>query len=202
MPASHQQAWSQLLDVIEGRTAEPEPQLHAWLARVFEADSRHFGDLPAETAERTLSCLRQLVPQHHEKRVNPSIFAWPVTPLTVSSPYGTRLHPIHGEVRFHAGVDLEVPLEHPVLAAFDGVVTFSGWNGGHGRQVELQHDRRWLTRYSHLSKLLVEPGTQVRKGDLIALAGQSGLATGPHVHFELWRDGDALDPEHFLPVPQ
>ncbi len=80
-------------------------------------------------------------------------------------------------------------------------MVFAGWNGGHGKQVELQHDEHWSTRYSHLSTLMVEPGHTVKRGEVIGLAGATGLATGPHLHFEVWRDGETLDPELALPPP-
>jgi murein DD-endopeptidase MepM/ murein hydrolase activator NlpD len=111
------------------------------------------------------------------------------------------VHPIAGDTRFHAGIDLEAPLEQPVRAAEVGTVVFSAWNGAHGKQIELQHDAHWATRYSHLDVLLVRPGTVVKKGQVIGLSGQTGLTTGPHVHFEIRRDGDALDPEVFLQLP-
>ena len=86
-------------------------------------------------------------------------------------------------------------------AAEEGTVIFSSWNGAHGRQIELQHDAHWGTRYSHLNVLMVRPGTVVKRGQLIGLSGKSGQTTGPHLHFELRRDGDALDPEAFMELP-
>ncbi|HEY0881740.1 MAG TPA: M23 family metallopeptidase, partial [Archangium sp.] len=172
----------------------------------LQVDARQFGDIPAEVAGRTpqvLAALSQRIAARTPKvrHVDPRGFRWPVSPLVVSSPYGTRVHPIAGELRFHAGIDLEAPLETPVFAAEAGTVVFSDWNGGHGNQIELQHDAHWTTRYSHLEALLVKPGASVKKGQVIGLAGATGLATGPHVHFELRRDGDALDPESFLRTP-
>lgn len=199
MPPSHVAAWNMLLSSIEG--APKTAALREYLSTQLQTDTRLFGDVPPELAERALAELRRLNPVQRAIAVNPVHFAWPVQPLIVSSPYGDRLHPVLGENRFHAGVDLEVPLATPVYAAFEGTVQFSGWNGAHGQQVELQHDAHWTTRYSHLQDLLVKPGAHVKKGEVIALSGQTGLATGPHLHFELRRDGDALDPEHFLPVP-
>lgn len=199
MPASHAKAWEMLLSSIEG--APKTPALREYLSKQLQLDTRLFGDLPADLAERATAELRRLNPVHRVVSVNPVHFQWPVQPLIVSSPYGDRLHPLLSENRFHAGVDLEVPLATPVFAAFDGTVQFSGWNGAHGQQIELQHDAHWTTRYSHLQDRVVTPGTRVKKGQVIGLSGQTGLATGPHLHFELRRDGDALDPEHFLPAP-
>ena len=86
-------------------------------------------------------------------------------------------------------------------AAWDGVVVRSGWNGNYGKQIELQHDAHLATRYGHLLSLLVADGSRVKRGEVIALAGSTGLSTGVHLHFELLRDGIPLDPEGALPVP-
>ena len=174
--------------------------------RVAVTLSTTFGDIPIAIAERVPRTLRALSRRItsltvRTRQVDPRRFRWPVSPLVVSSPYGSRIHPIANEPRFHAGIDLESPLEQPVRAAEVGTVVFSSWNGAHGKQIELQHDAHWATRYSHLDVLLVRPGTVVKKGQLIGLSGQTGMTTGPHVHFELRRDGDALDPEVFLELP-
>ena len=214
MPASQVKAWVELLDETDAFLHARRTQ--AWageairarlqLEAEFQSDAHVFGDVPREVSERAPRTLRALsrgitALTTRVRKVDPRGFAWPVAPLVVSSPYGARVHPIAGEYRFHAGIDLEAPLAHPVRAAEVGTVVFSAWNGAHGKQIELQHDAHWATRYSHLSTLLVRPGTVVKKGQVIGLAGDTGLATGPHVHFELREDGDALDPEMFLAQP-
>jgi murein DD-endopeptidase MepM/ murein hydrolase activator NlpD len=211
MPEAQARNWEQLLDSLDPRLGPRAPT--ALLSRVrlqleaeFEADAAAFGDVPEALAQRVAARLRRLTQRlasraSRQRQVDPTRFLWPVDPVVVSSPYGVRVHPIAGEHRFHAGVDLEAPRAHPVLASESGVVTFSAWNGAHGKQVELQHDAHWVTRYSHLDSLLVKPGARVRRGQVIGLVGQTGLATGPHLHFELRRDGDALDPEAFLRLP-
>ena len=214
MPAAQARAWDLLLDDAERFIAlEPDPQWTTNASRVrlqlegeFQTDAHTFGDMPIALAERVPRTLRALSRRItsltvRTRQVDPRRFRWPVSPLVVSSPYGSRIHPIANEPRFHAGIDLESPLEQPVRAAEVGTVVFSSWNGAHGKQIELQHDAHWATRYSHLDVLLVRPGTVVKKGQLIGLSGQTGMTTGPHVHFELRRDGDALDPEVFLELP-
>lgn len=214
MPGSLARAWVALLDQVDAFSTRPA--VNGWSAEAtrlrlqveteFQTDAHAFGDVSPEVAERvpkTLRALsRRLTKLTARKRVvDPRHFAWPVDPVVVSSPYGSRVHPIAGEPRFHAGVDLEAPLTHPVRAAETGTVVFAGWNGAHGKQIELQHDPHWATRYSHLDALLVRSGTVVKRGQIIGLAGETGLATGPHLHFELRQDGDALDPELFLALP-
>lgn len=214
MPARYAQSWLALIDDTDAFAAQKPDRrwvtdamrVRLQLETEFQTDAHSFGDVPPEVAERvgkSLRALSQRIAQRtaRTRQVDPKYFAWPVEPVVVTSPYGTRVHPIAAEPRFHAGIDLEAMKATPIRAAETGTVVFSGWNGAHGKQVELQHDSHWSTRYSHLQSLLVRPGTVVKKGQIIGLSGETGLATGPHLHFELREDGDALDPEVFLRLP-
>jgi murein DD-endopeptidase MepM/ murein hydrolase activator NlpD len=181
--------------------------LRLQLEAELEADSARFGDLPRALAERRTETLRALSARiaaltPRPTRADPSRFLWPTSPVAVTSAWGDRLHPIFGEVRFHAGVDLGAELAQEIRAAGPGTVVFAGWNGAHGKQLELQHDAHLTTRYSHLMTLLVGVGKKVQRGEVIGLAGQTGQATGPHLHFELRVDGESVDPESRLPPPQ
>lgn len=104
-----------------------------------------------------------------------------------------------GGYQRHAGIDLLAEPAQPVYAAYAGTVTHAGWNGAHGKQVELRHDKQWSTSYSHLDTWLVKKGQQVKKGQLLGLAGSTGQSTGVHVHFELHQAGAPIDPEGQLP---
>lgn len=214
MPLSHAQAWSKLLDVTDGflsrrgtaQWATEAVRVRVRLEGEWQADAQRFGDVPDALAERVTVSLRALSLRiaklsPAQRAVDPHRFRWPLDPVVVSSPYGSRIHPIAGAPQFHAGIDLEAPIKTPVFATESGVVTFAEWNGGHGRQIEVKHDGRWSTRYSHLDEVLVKAGTVVKRGQRIGLVGESGLTTGPHLHFELRRDGDPLDPEAFLAMP-
>jgi murein DD-endopeptidase MepM/ murein hydrolase activator NlpD len=121
-------------------------------------------------------------------------FSWPISPVSVTSHFGERAHPILGELRDHLGIDLAARRGQGVFAAAPGVVLNAGWNGNYGYQVEIQHAARVTTRYSHLARVMVEPGEILERGDLVGLAGDTGLATGVHLHFELWKDGRPRDP--------
>lgn len=123
-------------------------------------------------------------------------FRSPLTNSWLTSGYGNRIHPILGRSRFHQGVDLAASNGTPVLAASEGVVVLAGWAGGYGIQVVLDHGGGYQSRYAHLSKLLVETGQVVKSGDNIGLAGATGLATGPHLHFEIRHDGYAINPQN------
>ncbi len=114
------------------------------------------------------------------------LFPLPVV-VPITSAFGWRIHPVSGTSRMHAGTDLGAPLGTPVLAAYDGKVATADWSGGYGLIVVLRHlEGTQESRYAHLSEVFVKPGQSVRKGEVIARVGSTGLSTGPHLHFE-WR---------------
>lgn len=115
-------------------------------------------------------------------------------PGRVTSTFGARWHPILQFLRPHRGVDFAAAYGQPVVAAADGTVEAAGWRGGYGRQIRIAHNRIDESSYSHLSSLAVSPGEHVRRGQLIGYAGASGLATGPHLHFEVYSHGVAVNP--------
>jgi len=116
----------------------------------------------------------------------------------VSSPFGWRVHPIYGSRRFHAGIDFAVPTGTPVVAANTGTVIFAGWYGGYGNTVIVNHGGGLTTLYAHNSSVLVAPGQRVRRGQVIARSGSTGLSTGPHVHFEVRVNGQPVNPAGYL----
>jgi len=120
----------------------------------------------------------------------------PLDLLRVTSDFGMRLHPILGVVRMHEGVDLGAPEGAPVLAAADGMVTDAGPAGGYGNMLHIRHAAGWVTGYAHLSAFApgIASGTRVTRGQVVAFVGHTGLATGPHLHFELSLNGVKLDP--------
>ncbi|QPQ54566.1 M23 family metallopeptidase [Allosphingosinicella flava] len=115
-------------------------------------------------------------------------------PGAVSSNFGTRRHPILGYTRMHKGLDFRAGHGTPILAAADGRVTRSGWAGGYGRQVRIDHGGGLATSYSHMSRIAANPGAHVRKGQVIGYVGSTGLSTGPHLHYEMYRNGQAVNP--------
>jgi murein DD-endopeptidase MepM/ murein hydrolase activator NlpD len=125
--------------------------------------------------------------------------AWngPLRRMTVSSPFGARrLHPILDQVLPHTGVDLAAPVGEPVVATAEGVIAGAAHRGGYGLMVEIHHPSGYSTRYAHLSRLEegVAPGKAVRQGETIGYVGMTGLATGPHLHYEVRRRGQPIDP--------
>ncbi|CBN56614.1 MULTISPECIES: M23 family metallopeptidase [Kamptonema] len=127
------------------------------------------------------------------------LFTRPTALAPISSKMGMRFHPVHKFWRLHAGVDIAVPIGSPVLAPADGVVMVAGWTGECGIKIQLNHGGGWDTRYCHNSKALVTVGQRVKQGDAIALSGNTGgYSTGPHLHFEIRKDGNPLDPLKFV----
>jgi murein DD-endopeptidase MepM/ murein hydrolase activator NlpD len=122
----------------------------------------------------------------------------PVLEGRVTSDFGMRLHPILKRFRHHPGVDFAAKTGTPIYAAADGIVKFAGYNGGYGRYVSIDHLYGFETRYGHMQQILVRPGQRVKRGDRIGLVGKSGLATAPHLHFEVHFKGQEVNPELYF----
>lgn len=122
---------------------------------------------------------------------------WPL-PGRITSYFGKRENPLHGGDDFHSGIDISASSGTPVKATADGVVSFSGWSGGSGNLVVIEHGLGYSTFYAHNSSNLVKVGQQVKRGDVIAYSGATGNATGPHSHYEIWKDGRPVNPMSFL----
>ena len=117
----------------------------------------------------------------------------------VSSRFGMRQHPLLGITRHHDGIDIACKIGTPVRAVLSGTVGFSGREGGYGKLIELRHEGEQMkTRYGHLSRMLVKKGQRVRRGDVIGNSGNTGLSTGPHLHFQLYHQGHIVNPERYL----
>lgn len=129
--------------------------------------------------------------------LNPIATPTAAMPGRVSSGYGWRNDPLNGQSKFHKGVDLAMPVGQDVPAARNGEVAFAGSLPGYGLTVVVKHDDRTSTRYAHLSQIMVAPGDAVGAGETIALSGATGRVTGPHLHFEVLEDGEAVDPREW-----
>jgi|APTNR8051073442_1049403.scaffolds.fasta_scaffold00339_23 murein DD-endopeptidase MepM/ murein hydrolase activator NlpD len=120
----------------------------------------------------------------------------PINGARLKSNFGMRRHPISGYSRMHAGVDFGAPIGTPIYAAGDGVVGRVGIMGGYGNVVDIEHGSGWSTRYGHISRFAagLSAGDRVRQGQVIAYVGNTGRSTGPHLHFEVRKDGNPLNP--------
>jgi murein DD-endopeptidase MepM/ murein hydrolase activator NlpD len=118
--------------------------------------------------------------------------------ISITSPYGTRIHPVFGASKFHNGIDLAANYEN-VCSVMDGVVTETGWdNKGGGNYIKIKHFDRFETAHLHLSEIYYRVGEFVKAGFIIAKSGNSGNSTGPHLHFSVKEFGQNINPTHFL----
>jgi murein DD-endopeptidase MepM/ murein hydrolase activator NlpD len=117
---------------------------------------------------------------------------------SVSSTFGVRKDPLLGSPALHSGMDFRAPMGSEAHVTAPGTVVSAGWNGGYGRMVEVEHADGFTTRYGHLSKILVKKGQQLSAGDIVGKVGSTGRSTGPHLHYEERRNGEALNPSRFL----
>ncbi len=122
----------------------------------------------------------------------------PIPSAPITSRFGMRLDPFLGTPAMHTGVDFRAPVGYPARATADGTVTMAGYNGGYGNMVEVDHGNGITTRYGHLSKIEVKVGQVVSKGTVLGRTGSTGRSTGPHLHYEVRVDGDAIDPMKYI----
>ena len=127
----------------------------------------------------------------------PSVLPIDVKDYTVASGYGYRNDPIYGTTKFHEGLDFAAQIGTPVFATADGVVEEAGWKGGYGQCIDLSHGYNYITRYGHLSEILVEPGKTVKRGEMIGKVGSTGKSTGPHLHYEVRFKDEAQNPVNY-----
>jgi murein DD-endopeptidase MepM/ murein hydrolase activator NlpD len=155
------------------------------LTRQIKDRERQLSVLESMISTRNLS--RQIVPGGR-----------PVTQGWISSYFGHRADPFTGRKAFHRGVDFAGPAGAQVVAVASGVVTYTKERFGYGKTVEINHGNGYVTRYAHNQKVLVGIGETVNKGQPIALIGSTGRSTGPHLHFEVLKQGRAVDPMSFV----
>lgn len=157
-----------------------------------------------ERMERTEPGLTDLVVQLEDLRALEAALPkrWPASG-TLTSGYGWRRNPVSRRgYRFHSGLDVANKRGTPIVAAADGVVVKAEYNSGYGRQVTIDHGYGITTTYSHCHRLLVREGARVQGGQRIGTIGSTGRSTGPHLHYEVHLDGNAVDPMDYVPRPR
>jgi len=123
----------------------------------------------------------------------------PVSSGWISSNFGRRIDPFNGNLAWHQGVDFATGVTGvDVSSVASGVVTFAGERSGYGMLVEVNHGNGYESLYAHNQEVLVNPGDIVKKGQVVALSGNSGRSTGPHVHFEIHKNGRVIDPASYI----
>ena len=153
-----------------------------------------------EAASKQETSMQILIEYFEEKlslyASTPSI--WPVRGW-VSSPFGGRTSPLTGKMQFHEGIDIAAQVGTPVFAPADGMIIKAGFEAGFGNMVELSHGYGLKTIFGHNSRLNVEPGQHVKRGDVIAYVGDTGSSTGPHLHYQVKFNGLPVNPDRYLP---
>ena len=124
---------------------------------------------------------------------------YPANLNRVTSAFGYRIHPIYNKKKFHHGIDFGGKIGTPIIATADGIVEFSGYDSGYGNFVKISHNFGFKTAYGHMLKeLKVKKGDFIKKGDVIGYLGNSGISTGPHLHYEIKYLNNSLNPKNFL----
>ncbi|TGK35024.1 LysM peptidoglycan-binding domain-containing protein [Leptospira gomenensis] len=148
---------------------------------------------------QTLAIPVQVRNASREKVEFRKVFVSPVVNAKITSRYGRRKDPFHtGSGGYHSGLDFGGAQGAPILASADGIVSFTGVNGGYGNTVIIDHENGYKTMYAHCAKITIEEGTRVSAGTVIGAVGRTGSATGPHLHFEVFLNGNRINPEAAL----
>lgn len=181
--ASRQQDRQRLLAALEEQRREYERQQDQ-----LEEESRKIAEM-----------IRQIQARSSKGYVGTGVFQWPApSSRNITSDYGWRIHPVYKSRRFHTGIDIGAPMGANVVAADNGEVIYAGYYGGYGNTIIIDHGGGISTLYAHLSKILVGEGQNVKRGERIGLVGSTGISTGPHLHFEVRKDGQHVSPWNWV----
>lgn len=152
-----------------------------------------------EDSKKIEKLIKELLAKEMAGYKGSAVMKWPVPSSTrVTSDYGWRVHPVLRSRRFHTGIDVGAQSGRAITAATHGTVIYTGWLGSYGQSVIISHGGGIQTLYAHMSSISVKEGQEVREGQTIGAVGMTGLATGPHLHFEVRRNGSHIDPWDWL----
>ncbi|TYP57607.1 M23 family metallopeptidase [Thermosediminibacter litoriperuensis] len=184
------------------------PMAATALSRVNQAISYEWDFNKLGDGLKNLSFLNQQVPVFknflREEESPPATSGALIAPIygRVTSGFGRRFHPLLKVERMHNGIDIEQVEGSPVKAAGDGTVMLAAEDAEMGRLIKIRHDGDLVTLYAHLKDVYVKAGDKVRQGQIIGTVGKTGLAETPHLHFEIWEKGTAIDPELWIKIPE
>jgi murein DD-endopeptidase MepM/ murein hydrolase activator NlpD len=150
----------------------------------------------AELIERYKETIAEIEKASNKLKRTPSI--WPTNSHTITSAFGIRSDPLTRASSFHTGIDIAGATGNPVYAGADGTVTLAGNFGGYGNAIIIRHSSTYKTLYGHLSEIKVNQGDAVKKGSIIGSVGSTGRSTGPHLHYEIIKSGEPIDPYKYL----
>lgn len=152
-----------------------------------------------ETSRQLEALIRQMQAKNTGPALGTGIYTWPTPGYhTITSPFGMRFHPILQTRKLHTGVDIGAPMGADIVAADSGVVIYAGYNGGYGNMIIVDHGNGMSTLYAHMSRFVAGNGEKVSKGQVIGKVGSTGFSTGPHLHFEVRKDGNPVDPMGYI----
>lgn len=166
------------------------------MRRAFSAALIFIGILASPAQAGGIDVGGQILPKEVVFSFLPATF--PLTDIRVTSLYGLRKHPILGYNKMHKGIDFGAKTGTPVHTTAGGIVLRAGKVGAYGNLVEVQHGLGFVTRYAHLNSISVKPGQMVSLHETIGTVGSTGRVTGPHLHYEIRHNGEAIDPAAFL----
>ncbi|MBD0379636.1 M23 family metallopeptidase [Paenibacillus sedimenti] len=175
------------------------PVSQAEIMKLGEQTLASLSELDTEVKELQMSftgTLQKVAVKQQQLRVTPTL--WPTTTKVVTSSFGYRRDPFTYRPSFHSGIDFGAKENDPVFATADGRVVSTGTDRFHGNNIVIEHSKGLRTWYMHLNKILVNNGDNVEKGNTIGLVGSTGRSTGPHLHYEVLKNGESTDPRPYL----
>lgn len=176
-----------------------QKELSKTLWQITDEEIRQSSRKLREEAAQSLLSYKELSEQIAiERGLYRSIpYGWPAVGRATSH-FGQRISPFHGTPQFHSGIDIANEKDTIVRATADGMVLIAGWEGGYGKLIVIDHGFGYVTYYGHNSKIFVKAGDKVKRGQFIAFMGSSGSSTGNHTHYEIWKNGRAVNPWPYL----
>lgn len=179
--------YEQLMDMADAKLVINTTQKMDLLSKQLYIQSKSFDDVVemCKNQDQMLKCIPAIQPISNKDL------------RRTASGYGTRIDPIYGTTKFHAGMDFSAPLGTDVYATGDGTVVKVGWETGYGNTVEIDHGFGYMTRYAHLQEFKTHVGKKVVRGEVIAGVGSTGKSTGPHLHYEVHVKGEVVNPVNY-----
>lgn len=179
--------YEQLMDMADAKLVINTTQKMDLLSKQLYIQSKSFDDVVemCKNHDQMLKCIPAIQPISNKDL------------RRTASGYGTRIDPIYGTTKFHAGMDFSAPLGTDVYATGDGTVVKVGWETGYGNTVEIDHGFGYMTRYAHLQEFKTHVGKKVVRGEVIAGVGSTGKSTGPHLHYEVHVKGEVVNPVNY-----
>jgi len=182
-----------------GMGGSPNPATQEEIMKLGEQTLASLSTMDSDVKELQTSFTetkQKVAVKQQQLRITPTI--WPTNTKLVTSPFGYRTDPITHHPSFHSGIDFGARENDPVFTTADGQVVSTGTDAFHGNNVVIEHSKGLRTWYMHLNQILVKRGDTVEKGDVIGLVGSTGRSTGPHLHYEVLKNGESTDPKPYL----